>query len=511
MKTRCFERQSKTAADRSIFPGLFPPRCSRKSRPRQMQSRIAEKSEKGKALALTSLCEEIPMRSETRNKIFLPGARCCVACEGKQLRDRHSRNDADVAEFHPEIRSPRLLPFVASPRNETTVLHSCHHHAFRKILCNELRKHELHAALRLVRHKRLYLATRHPSTYQHFGALATSQPRGTIQTMTTTASCSRGPQPRRQRRIYLSFGVLHPYRRCYGQRAQQHLAASQSRSCSHFARVRSHQSTSHHSHHIGTQSSTKRQRVYSGSGHPFRVPARWLGCPTTHACCRHSIQHHTRCTRCICHAHASHKPARPSHEDGGERRSEEIDASESTSLLGRRQADCSPLSRCQRRDSVVRRCASSFVDGASIVSGGAPGVSGWAAANLIREAPLPGVEQVESIAREPHDNIAWREARVLTGYTIPIFATHLLELSLSVASVFSLGHLGTVELAAASLSSMTANVSGYSVLSGFISALDTLLPSALHTAAKVGRTLDTAHGRHLDGNPAAHLCGLVQC
>ncbi|PWY98631.1 MATE efflux family protein [Testicularia cyperi] len=117
------------------------------------------------------------------------------------------------------------------------------------------------------------------------------------------------------------------------------------------------------------------------------------------------------------------------------------------------------------------------MDAASMINGG-PGVSGWAAANLMREAPLPGVEQIESIAREPHDNLAWREARVLVGYTLPIFATHLLELSLSVASVFSLGHLGTLELAAASLSSMTANVSGFSVLSGFISALDTLLPSA---------------------------------
>lgn len=116
--------------------------------------------------------------------------------------------------------------------------------------------------------------------------------------------------------------------------------------------------------------------------------------------------------------------------------------------------------------------------GAASVANGGPGVSGWAAANMMREAPPPGFEQVEAIAREPHDNIAWREARVLVGYTLPIFATHVLELSLSVASVFSLGHLGTVELAAASLASMTANVSGFSVISGFISALDTLLPSA---------------------------------
>ncbi|EST07236.1 Multi antimicrobial extrusion protein [Kalmanozyma brasiliensis GHG001] len=174
----------------------------------------------------------------------------------------------------------------------------------------------------------------------------------------------------------------------------------------------------------------------------------------------------------------SQKPARASQEAGAERRSEELDANEATSLLGRRTSDTHPPQAPGAASSSYGAVRRPSFDGASILSTGGPGVSGWAAANLIREAPLPGVEQVASIAREPHDNIAWREARVLTGYTIPIFATHLLELSLSVASVFSLGHLGTVELAAASLSSMTANVSGFSVLSGFISALDTLLPSA---------------------------------
>lgn len=181
-------------------------------------------------------------------------------------------------------------------------------------------------------------------------------------------------------------------------------------------------------------------------------------------------------------APATHRPARASSDDGvSERRSEELDATESTSLLGRRPTRQQDAHQSHGHgalptsyDSVHR----SSIDGASIISGGGPNVSGWAAATQMREAPLPGIEQIESIARESHDFIAWREARVLVGYTIPIFATHLLELSLSVASVFSLGHLGTVELAAASLSSMTANVSGFSVLSGFISALDTLLPSA---------------------------------
>ncbi len=57
-----------------------------------------------------------------------------------------------------------------------------------------------------------------------------------------------------------------------------------------------------------------------------------------------------------------------------------------------------------------------------------------------------------------------REIRTLVSYSLPIWGTHLLELSLNVVTVFSLGHLGTDELGAASLASMTANVTGFSVL-----------------------------------------------
>lgn len=46
------------------------------------------------------------------------------------------------------------------------------------------------------------------------------------------------------------------------------------------------------------------------------------------------------------------------------------------------------------------------------------------------------------------------------------------------ASVISIGHLSTTALAAITLGSMTANVSGFSLIQGFTSALDTMLPSA---------------------------------
>ena len=54
-------------------------------------------------------------------------------------------------------------------------------------------------------------------------------------------------------------------------------------------------------------------------------------------------------------------------------------------------------------------------------------------------------------------------------------STQLLEYSLVLVSVISIGHISTTALAAISLGSMTASVSGYSVL-GLTSALDTVLP-----------------------------------
>ncbi|KAI0777513.1 MATE efflux family protein [Trametes elegans] len=70
------------------------------------------------------------------------------------------------------------------------------------------------------------------------------------------------------------------------------------------------------------------------------------------------------------------------------------------------------------------------------------------------------------------------EAAILTKYTLPVFATHLFEYSLVIASVISIGHLSTTALAASTLGSMTASVSGFSIIQGFASTLDTMLPSA---------------------------------
>ncbi|KAI1798396.1 MATE efflux family protein [Ganoderma leucocontextum] len=70
------------------------------------------------------------------------------------------------------------------------------------------------------------------------------------------------------------------------------------------------------------------------------------------------------------------------------------------------------------------------------------------------------------------------EMTILMKYTLPVFGTHLFEYSLVVASVVSIGHLSTTALAASTLGSMTASVSGFSIIQGFASTLDTMLPSA---------------------------------
>jgi hypothetical protein len=54
----------------------------------------------------------------------------------------------------------------------------------------------------------------------------------------------------------------------------------------------------------------------------------------------------------------------------------------------------------------------------------------------------------------------------------------ILEYSLILVSAVSLGHVSTEALAASSLSSITATVTGLSLVHGFASALDSLLPQA---------------------------------
>ncbi|KAF8525863.1 MATE efflux family protein [Hysterangium stoloniferum] len=110
-----------------------------------------------------------------------------------------------------------------------------------------------------------------------------------------------------------------------------------------------------------------------------------------------------------------------------------------------------------------------------------PQLGALASSNEILERePLLG--QIPRIPEEGYntreDAVWWAEFWILCKYTAPVFGTHILEYSLVVASVVSIGHISTTALAAATLGSMTSAVSGLSIVQGFVSCLDTLLPSA---------------------------------
>lgn len=100
-----------------------------------------------------------------------------------------------------------------------------------------------------------------------------------------------------------------------------------------------------------------------------------------------------------------------------------------------------------------------------------------------------------------------REAVVLARYSRSLILTFLLQYSLTVASIFTVGqfiknfsqrldranltkgHIGKVELGAVSLASMTANITGYAVYQGLATSLDTLCAQAYGS----GMDSDTYH------------------
>ncbi|KAJ3036320.1 hypothetical protein HK097_003874, partial [Rhizophlyctis rosea] len=85
-----------------------------------------------------------------------------------------------------------------------------------------------------------------------------------------------------------------------------------------------------------------------------------------------------------------------------------------------------------------------------------------------------------------------REAKILGKLAWPVTAGYVMQMSLSLAAVFSVGHLGKKELASAALANMFCNVTGYSIGIGMSSALDTLCSQA-HT----GSSDPHAVGKHL--------------
>ncbi|MCJ1313362.1 hypothetical protein MMC25_007040 [Agyrium rufum] len=108
------------------------------------------------------------------------------------------------------------------------------------------------------------------------------------------------------------------------------------------------------------------------------------------------------------------------------------------------------------------------------------------------ELPYGGHDEPEHLQKTWEQAVAagkihttWqREAKVLARYSGPLTLTFLLQYSLTVASVFTVGHLGTVELGAVSLASMTANITGYAIYQGLATSLDTLCAQAYGSGSK---------------------------
>ena len=84
-----------------------------------------------------------------------------------------------------------------------------------------------------------------------------------------------------------------------------------------------------------------------------------------------------------------------------------------------------------------------------------------------------------------HGEPSWRhESTTLARTSWPLILAFLLQYSLPVASVFTVGHLGKIELGAVSLAGMTANITGYAVYQGLATALDTLCAQAYGSGHK---------------------------
>ncbi|KAL8951693.1 MAG: hypothetical protein Q9222_002339 [Ikaeria aurantiellina] len=108
------------------------------------------------------------------------------------------------------------------------------------------------------------------------------------------------------------------------------------------------------------------------------------------------------------------------------------------------------------------------------------------------ELPYGGQDSPDNIDKQWVEAVAagrihttWqREAKVLSRYAAPLIATFLLQYSLTVAGIFTVGHIGKVELAAVSLGSMTANITGYAIYQGLTTSLDTLCSQAYGSGNK---------------------------
>jgi len=89
------------------------------------------------------------------------------------------------------------------------------------------------------------------------------------------------------------------------------------------------------------------------------------------------------------------------------------------------------------------------------------------------------IEEERSFKRDPKLHTTWRlESKLLFRFSGPLILTYMLQYSYNLVLVWVAGRLGTNELAAASLASMTASITGMCVYEGLATSLDTLTSQA---------------------------------
>lgn len=94
-------------------------------------------------------------------------------------------------------------------------------------------------------------------------------------------------------------------------------------------------------------------------------------------------------------------------------------------------------------------------------------------------SPLLGESYSKLHDEDSHVASFWKhEAKTIVRYSTPMCITLLLQYSLTISSIFVVGHIGKEELGAVSLANMTAIITGYAIYQGFATCLDTLCPQA---------------------------------
>ena len=140
-----------------------------------------------------------------------------------------------------------------------------------------------------------------------------------------------------------------------------------------------------------------------------------------------------------------------------------------------------------------RKASQSYEERRGDAPDGGPGLTGEVAPLLgASDLPYGGQDTPKNLDRKWEEAVlegkiqtTWkREAKVLGRYSAPLVLTFVLQYSLTVASILTVGHLGKVELGAVSLASMTANITGYAIYQGLATSLDTLCAQAYGSGRK---------------------------